>query len=255
VQQGGLGKTATAVPSVTVMPTQVSAVQMATAAEEGCVRGSRNGEGIHQAVAPLAVRVHGEYREMPGLRLTVRQAARLFSVAPDVAEAVLHELRRASVLPCSDDGAFSLIGEPSRGRTAVLAVSEATAGTDHMSAQVDVGAAVNESLRDASLDRLACLLRHWTWADEAMATFDRELANGWDYDDDPMSDHPVWPFHRSIGPQPIPKSYGLWLYAGAFSAGDSRQGRIATTDRCGHPAVRYRYREHQSLDAGTELEV
>ena len=35
-----------------------------------------------------------------------------------------------------------------------------------------------------------CLLRHWTWADEAMARFDRELADGWDYDDDPMSDYP-----------------------------------------------------------------
>ena len=44
--------------------------------------------------------------EMPGLRLTVRQAARLFSVAPDIADAVLHELRRASILACSDDGAF-----------------------------------------------------------------------------------------------------------------------------------------------------
>ena len=43
---------------------------------------------------------------MPGLRLTVRQAARLFSVAPDVADAVLHELRRASILARSDDGAF-----------------------------------------------------------------------------------------------------------------------------------------------------
>ena len=45
---------------------------------------------------------------MPGLRLTVRQAARLFSVAPDVADAVLHELRRASILARSSDGAFSL---------------------------------------------------------------------------------------------------------------------------------------------------
>jgi hypothetical protein len=43
---------------------------------------------------------------MPGLRLTVRQAARLFSVAPDVADAVLHELRRASILARSGDGAF-----------------------------------------------------------------------------------------------------------------------------------------------------
>jgi hypothetical protein len=59
-------------------------------------------------MTPLAVRVHGEYREMPGLRLTVRQAARLFNVAPDVADAVLDELRRASLLVRSADGAFAV---------------------------------------------------------------------------------------------------------------------------------------------------
>jgi len=59
-------------------------------------------------LSALAVRVHGEYREMPGLRLTVRQAARLFGVAPDVADAVLHELRRASILTQSDNGGFFL---------------------------------------------------------------------------------------------------------------------------------------------------
>jgi hypothetical protein len=69
-----------------MMPTQMSAVQ--------------------QAITPLAVRVRGEYKEMPGLRLTVRQAARLFSVAPEVAEAVLNELRHASFLARSDDGCF-----------------------------------------------------------------------------------------------------------------------------------------------------
>jgi hypothetical protein len=58
------------------------------------------------AMSPLAVRVQREFQEMPGLRPTVRQAARLFSVAPDVAGAVLHELRRASILACSNDGAF-----------------------------------------------------------------------------------------------------------------------------------------------------
>jgi hypothetical protein len=133
---------------------------------------------------------------MPGLRLTVRQAARLFSVAPDVADAVLHELQRASILARSDDGAFSLIGEPSRRRTAVRVASDATAGTDYMSTHVDTGVAVKRSLRDVSLDRLACLLRHWTWADEAMATFDRELANEWDYDDDPMSDPPFGAYYH-----------------------------------------------------------
>ena len=65
-----------------------------------------------------------------------------------------------------------------------------------MSTRVDTGAAVKGSLRDASMDRLACLLRHFTWADEAMATFDRQLANGWDYDDDPMSDHPFGAYYH-----------------------------------------------------------
>lgn len=65
-----------------------------------------------------------------------------------------------------------------------------------MSAHVDAARVVNGSLKDASLDRLACLLRHWTWADEARAAFDRELANGWDDDDDPMSDHPFGSYYH-----------------------------------------------------------
>src|SRR5687767_5992069 len=44
-------------------------------------------------------------------------------------------------------------------------------------------------LKNASIGRLACLFRHWTWANEAMAQFDRELAAGWDYDNDPLADH------------------------------------------------------------------
>ena len=44
-----------------------------------------------------------------------------------------------------------------------------------MSTPTTNGTAVNGPLSDASVDRLACLLRHWTWADEAMARFDREL--------------------------------------------------------------------------------
>jgi hypothetical protein len=58
-----------------------------------------------------------------------------------------------------------------------------------MSARNATGTAADGSLRDASVDRLACLLRHWTWADEAMARFARELADGWNEHDDPMSDH------------------------------------------------------------------
>lgn len=45
------------------------------------------------------------------------------------------------------------------------------------------------SLKGASFNRLAYLSRHWKWADEAMARFERELANGWEYDEDPPADH------------------------------------------------------------------
>ena len=91
--------------------TELSAVQMTTSSEErpAAVRNF----GAPEPMSPLAIRVHGEYREMPGLRLTVRQAARLFSVDPGIADAVLHELRQASILACSNDGAFALIGAPS----------------------------------------------------------------------------------------------------------------------------------------------
>jgi hypothetical protein len=45
------------------------------------------------------------------------------------------------------------------------------------------------ALKGASLNRLACLIRHWTWADEAMTRFERELVHGWEHDDDPPADH------------------------------------------------------------------
>jgi hypothetical protein len=61
---------------------------------------------------------------------------------------------------------------------------------------IAVEAPVNGSLKDASVDRLACLFRHWTWADEAMAQFERELANGWEYDEDPLADHPFGAYYH-----------------------------------------------------------
>lgn len=61
-----------------------------------------------QRMSALALRVRGEFVEMPGLRLTAVQAARLFGVALDAARSVLEELRRASVLNCSDRGTYAL---------------------------------------------------------------------------------------------------------------------------------------------------
>ena len=71
---------------------------------EDCGQRSETDDGMTQ----LARRVRGEYTEMPGLRLTVRQTARLFSLPPDVAHVVLDELRQASVLTSSDEGTYSL---------------------------------------------------------------------------------------------------------------------------------------------------
>jgi hypothetical protein len=59
-----------------------------------------------------------------------------------------------------------------------------------------VDAPVNRSLKDASVNRLACLFRYWTWANEAMAQFERELANGWEYDEDPLADHPFGAYYH-----------------------------------------------------------
>jgi hypothetical protein len=51
-------------------------------------------------------------------------------------------------------------------------------------------------LSAASVERLVSLLRHWTWADEAMARFDREIAPGWNDDDEPLSDHPFGAYYH-----------------------------------------------------------
>jgi hypothetical protein len=51
-------------------------------------------------------------------------------------------------------------------------------------------------LTNASIGRLACLFRHWTWANEAMTQFERELAAGWDHDDDPLADHPFGAYYH-----------------------------------------------------------
>jgi hypothetical protein len=54
----------------------------------------------------LAARIQGEYREMPGLRLTVRQACRLWQVDAATCEAVLDALVKDGFLFRTPDGAF-----------------------------------------------------------------------------------------------------------------------------------------------------
>ena len=55
----------------------------------------------------LVRRIHGEFEEMPGLLLTVRQAARLFGLRPDIVARILARLLDARVLCERRDGQFS----------------------------------------------------------------------------------------------------------------------------------------------------
>jgi hypothetical protein len=61
--------------------------------------------------ARLAQRVRGEFTEMPGMRLTIAQAARLFGLTIVIAEAVLDELSQASFLGRSGDGKYALAAD------------------------------------------------------------------------------------------------------------------------------------------------
>jgi hypothetical protein len=55
---------------------------------------------------------------------------------------------------------------------------------------------VKEGLSHASVDRLACLFRHWTWTSEAKTRFEHELFGGWEYDEDPIADHPFGAYYH-----------------------------------------------------------
>jgi hypothetical protein len=59
-------------------------------------------------LADVIRRIHGEYREMPGLRLTAAQAQRLWNLDSDQCAAVLEALIEARLLQRTHDGAFVL---------------------------------------------------------------------------------------------------------------------------------------------------
>ena len=67
------------------------------------------------APGDLLNRIRGEYLEMPGLRLTSAQAARLWAVELELASALLSVLVEAGFLTVSDDGQHARRGD-SEGR-------------------------------------------------------------------------------------------------------------------------------------------
>lgn len=69
------------------------------------------------AIDYLLRRVRAEYHEMPGLRLTLTQAARLWSLDPSTCAALLHVLVSREFLAQTVDGSYVRAdGGPSNGR-------------------------------------------------------------------------------------------------------------------------------------------
>ena len=81
---------------------------------------------IVDAYKHLLLRIYAEYLEMPGLRVTSRQAARLFGASEPHCAKVLDELVARQVLRRQPNGMYV---RPSDGRR-LFAESEGTIGDD-----------------------------------------------------------------------------------------------------------------------------
>ncbi len=70
--------------------------------------------------AMLLQRMRGEFREMPGLRLTIAQAARLWHLDPTCSEALLNTLVHDGLLACNAAGAYVVASDFAPARRAGL---------------------------------------------------------------------------------------------------------------------------------------
>lgn len=68
----------------------------------------------------LVVRIRGEYREMPGMRLTVAQARRLWQLDAGQCDAVLEALVAEGFLVRTHDGAYIALPSTPRSLKAAL---------------------------------------------------------------------------------------------------------------------------------------
>jgi len=78
------------VPAAARLPAKVAAERRDVAARHALVR-----------------RIRSEFEEMPGLLLTLNQAARLFGLRPDIVSRILARLTDARVLCQRSDGLFA----------------------------------------------------------------------------------------------------------------------------------------------------
>jgi hypothetical protein len=71
----------------------------------------------------LLARIRGEYREMPGLRLTSAQARRLWQLDAGVCQAILTSLIQEGFLTRTADGAFVANASAAPSRDSLARVS------------------------------------------------------------------------------------------------------------------------------------
>ena len=93
-------------PQTITTATEASRRNGATRATARPRAGSSNEVRATSAIAEAIVRVEGEYREMPGLSLTLPQAARLLGLDRSTCELVLANLVERRVLQRSLNGTF-----------------------------------------------------------------------------------------------------------------------------------------------------
>jgi hypothetical protein len=67
--------------------------------------------------AAVLLRIRGEFREMPGLKLTTQQAARLWHLDPGHSEALLNALVVDGLLARSPAGAYVVASDLTRARS------------------------------------------------------------------------------------------------------------------------------------------
>ena len=75
----------------------------------------RAGERPCDERGAILLRIRGEFREMPGLSLTLSQAARLWTVEQEAAESLLGELVSKGFLRRTIGGCYAVAGERPRG--------------------------------------------------------------------------------------------------------------------------------------------
>lgn len=71
-------------------------------------------ESGHTPDDGLIARIRGEYLEMPGLRLTLDQARRLWGLEPQACRDVLGSLIGAGFLACGSDGRYARRSDDAR---------------------------------------------------------------------------------------------------------------------------------------------